>query len=77
MTPVRDPWITGVRAERQPAHRQPAQAFANSSRRDYRHVAVVDDTVTTGSTISEITRLLHRGGVEYVEILALARAYHS
>jgi len=51
------------------------QAFDYSPKRDYRHVAVVDDIVTTGSTVTEITRLLHRGGVEFVEIWALARAY--
>ena len=51
------------------------QAFACEPRRAYRHVAVVDDIVTTGSTVSEITRLLHRAGVEHVEIWALARAY--
>ena len=51
------------------------QAFACSPRRDYRHVAVVDDIVTTGSTAAEITRLLHRAGVEHVEVWALARAY--
>jgi ComF family protein len=50
-------------------------AFAYSPRRDYRHVAVVDDIVTTGSTATEITKLLHREGVEFVEVWALARAY--
>ena len=35
----------------------------------------VDDIVTTGSTVSEITRILHRAGVEYVEVWGLARAY--
>ena len=51
------------------------RAFDYSPRRAYRHVAVIDDIVTTGSTVTEITRELHRGGVEYVEIWALARAY--
>jgi ComF family protein len=51
------------------------QAFNYSPRRDYRHVAVVDDIVTTGSTVTEITGLLHREGVEFVEVWALARAY--
>jgi len=51
------------------------QAFAYSPRRDYRHVAIVDDIVTTGSTVTEITGLLHREGVEFVEVWALARAY--
>jgi ComF family protein len=51
------------------------QAFAYAPRRRYRHVAVVDDIVTTGSTVAEITRVLHQAGVEYVEVWALARAY--
>ena len=42
-------------------------AFEYSPKRTYRHVAVVDDIVTTGSTVDEITRLLHRNGVEFVE----------
>ncbi len=40
----------------------------------YRHVAIIDDIITTGSTLSEITRLLHQQGVEFVEVWALARA---
>jgi ComF family protein len=51
------------------------RAFAYTTTRQYRHVAVVDDIVTTGSTAGEITRELHKAGVEYVEIWALARAY--
>lgn len=39
----------------------------------YRHVAVVDDIITTGSTANEITKTLHRSGVETVEIWGLAR----
>lgn len=52
------------------------RAFAYHPLRDYRHVAIVDDIVTTGSTVGEITRTLHRAGVEYVEVWALARVYH-
>jgi ComF family protein len=51
------------------------RAFACAPGRDYRHVAVVDDIVTTGSTVDEITKTLHRAGVEFVEIWALARVY--
>lgn len=50
-------------------------AFAYSPGQAYRHVAIVDDIVTTGSTAAEITRVLHQEGVEFVEIWALARAY--
>ena len=51
--------------------------FACDNRRGYRHVAIVDDVVTTGSTVGEITRILHRAGVDYVEVWALARAYRK
>jgi len=51
------------------------QAFAYRPKRPYRHVALVDDIVTTGSTVTEITRVLHDAGVEHVEVWALARVY--
>jgi ComF family protein len=38
------------------------------------HVAVVDDVLTTGSTVAELARTLKRGGVERVSVWALARA---
>lgn len=48
-------------------------AFIYRPTRSWSHVAVVDDIITTGSTAAEITRTLHRGGVERVEIWGLAR----
>jgi ComF family protein len=51
------------------------QAFAYQPRHEYRHVAIVDDIVTTGSTVTEIAKTLHRAGVEFVEVWALARVY--
>ncbi len=38
------------------------------------HVAIVDDVVTTGSTVGEIARLLRRTGAERVVVWAAARA---
>jgi ComF family protein len=38
-----------------------------------RHVALVDDVVTTGSTVGEIAGLLVKAGVERVDVWALAR----
>jgi len=49
------------------------KAFSYNPTVEYRHVAIVDDIVTTGSTVNEITKTLHRQGVEFVEVWALAR----
>ena len=39
----------------------------------YQHVALLDDVITTGATMSELTRLLHRQGVACVEVWAVCR----
>lgn len=40
----------------------------------YRRVALVDDVVTTGSTVGEICKLLRQIGVEEIEVYCLCRA---
>ncbi|ATG75546.1 competence protein ComF [Zobellella denitrificans] len=40
---------------------------------NYRHVALLDDVITTGATMAELTRLLHTAGVERVEVWAPCR----
>jgi ComF family protein len=37
------------------------------------HVAILDDVVTTGSTVSELTRVLLKAGVKQVDVWAVAR----
>lgn len=39
-----------------------------------KHVALIDDVVTTGSTVNELARLLKRGGAVRVDVWAVARA---
>jgi len=39
-----------------------------------RHVAIIDDVVTTGTTVGELARTLRRAGVDRVEVWACARA---
>lgn len=39
-----------------------------------RHVTILDDVVTTGTTVTELAKTLKRCGVEIVEIWAIARA---
>ena len=39
-----------------------------------RHIAIVDDVITTGSTANELARILKRAGAKRVEVWAVARA---
>ncbi len=48
-------------------------AFTAKQSTAFRHVALVDDVVTTGATVSEITLLLKKQGVETVDVWCLAR----
>ncbi len=38
-----------------------------------RHVAVIDDVITTGNTITEVARVLRSAGVEEIEVWSCAR----
>lgn len=49
-------------------------AFAMRAALPARHVAIVDDVITTGSTANEVARLLKRAGAQQVEVWAVARA---
>ena len=48
-------------------------AFTIKKNISYRHLAVVDDVVTTSETASEISRVLKNSGVKQVDIWCLAR----
>lgn len=49
-------------------------AFAVAQLHKYKHVALVDDIVTTGSTIKAISLVLQNAGVEDIDIWCVARA---
>jgi ComF family protein len=59
--------------ERKARRRNLKGAFILTRELEAKHVALVDDVVTTGSTVSELARMLKRGGVQRVDIWALAR----
>lgn len=42
-----------------------------------KNILVVDDVFTTGSTVQEITRTLHKAGAKKVYVAVLARAVHT
>jgi ComF family protein len=38
-----------------------------------KHIAIVDDVITTGSTVNELASLLKKAGCKYIEVWAIAR----
>ena len=51
-------------------------AFQLSAKRrhfPYRHVALIDDVITTGSTLNEIAKLLRQANVAHIQVWGLAR----
>jgi ComF family protein len=58
----------------EPARRRNIRgAFAAQTPLPWRRVAILDDVVTTGSTVSELALVLRRAGAESVEVWAVAR----
>ncbi|RDH82528.1 MAG: phosphoribosyltransferase [endosymbiont of Galathealinum brachiosum] len=49
-------------------------AFEFINRNNYQHVLIFDDVVTTGSSISELSKTLKKEGVKRVDVWCLARA---
>ena len=49
-------------------------AFAVTREIAGKRIAIVDDVVTTGSTVNEIARVLRHAGAEHIEVWAVARA---
>lgn len=52
-------------------------AFTLRRKPDWKHVALIDDVVTTGATVNEITKLLKQNGVKRVDIWSIARTPES
>jgi len=50
------------------------QAFEYHARHPYQAVAIVDDVITSGSTMHEICSLLRRHHIAHIEVWSLARA---
>lgn len=49
-------------------------AFCLNNKKIPEHIAIVDDVITTGSTVNEIAGLLKKAGCKHIEIWAIARA---
>jgi len=47
--------------------------FVNTQLSDYEHIAIVDDVITSGSTVHELVKQCLKKGVKRVDVWALAR----
>lgn len=63
-----------ARLDRRARRRNIKGAFSLTRPPALRHVAIVDDVLTTGSTANEIARVLKRAGVKRVDVWTVARA---
>jgi ComF family protein len=63
-----------VGLKRKERRRNVRGAFQLAGKLDGKRVAIVDDVVTTGSTVNEIARVLRRAGAAHIEVWAIARA---
>jgi ComF family protein len=59
--------------DRKARRRNVTGAFATVAPLRARHVAILDDVVTTGSTVRELAAVLRDAGAEQVEVWAIAR----
>ncbi len=59
--------------DRKARRRNVTGAFATVAPLGARHVAILDDVVTTGSTVRELAAVLRDAGAEQVEVWAIAR----
>lgn len=63
---------TGLEAKER--KRNVKNAFGLIGRCEYRHVAILDDVITTGHTAAELARLLRKNGAGEIEVWSVARA---
>ena len=49
-------------------------AFVVAGKIPYSHIAILDDVVTTGSTVNELAKVLRRSGVQTIQVWSIARA---
>ncbi len=67
------PTTPQARLERQARLRNLRGAFRATPGLDGLHLALLDDVVTTGTTVGELTRVLQRAGAARVDVWAVAR----
>lgn len=65
------PYQSGLSAKQRKQNLK--NAFNVTKPHTYKHVAIFDDVVTTGTTVNELAKQLKQSGVETIEVWAIAR----
>ena len=65
---------SGLDAKQRRKNIKGAFKLKNKPSKKYRHVAIIDDVMSTGSTVNEIARVLKKSGIKKVDVWVLARA---
>jgi len=52
-------------------------AFSVARQHNYKHIAIFDDVVTTGTTVNELAKELKQSGVKTIEVWAIARTQNK
>ncbi len=56
-------------------HKNVKGAFSVTQKNPYTHIAILDDVMTTGSTMREVASVLKKSGVSRIDLWVCARAY--
>ena len=65
---------SGLDAKQRKKNVKGAFRIKNKKNTRYQHVTIIDDVMSTGSTVSEVTKILKKSGIKKVDIWVLARA---
>ena len=47
--------------------------FKYNKRTNAKHIVIIDDVITTGTTVTEMTKILKRNGVDYIQVWGIAQ----
>ncbi|MDH5516487.1 MAG: ComF family protein [Gammaproteobacteria bacterium] len=74
---INSPQQSGLSARQRKKNVKGIFRVTNRQHKQYQHIAVVDDVMSTGSTVNELARLLKKTGIKKVDVWVLARASHD
>ncbi|MDH5424833.1 MAG: ComF family protein [Gammaproteobacteria bacterium] len=71
---LNNPQQSGLNAKQRRKNVKGVFRISHKTTKHYSHVAIIDDVMSTGSTLNEIARVLKKSGIKKVDVWVLARA---